>query len=95
MDKREQINIHEYLAEFDHIPGTRVISVDRASKRGRKGPRFVRLDWVVGARAGFLEAADRRGGRLCTFFAVTFPLMKLSGKIEKAIQAKGFKNDQG
>ena len=29
------------------------------------------------------------------FFAVTFPLMKLSGKVEKAIQAKGFKNDQG
>lgn len=29
------------------------------------------------------------------FFAVTFPLMKLSGRVEKAIQAKGFKNDQG
>jgi His/Glu/Gln/Arg/opine family amino acid ABC transporter permease subunit len=27
------------------------------------------------------------------FFAVTFPLMKISGRIEKAIQAKGFKND--
>ncbi len=29
------------------------------------------------------------------FFAVTFPLMKISGRIEKVIQAKGFKNDQG
>lgn len=27
------------------------------------------------------------------FFAVTFPLMKISGQIEKAIQAKGFKDD--
>jgi His/Glu/Gln/Arg/opine family amino acid ABC transporter permease subunit len=27
------------------------------------------------------------------FFAVTFPLMKLSGRIERAIQAKGFKHD--
>lgn len=27
------------------------------------------------------------------FFAVTFPLMKISGRIEKAIQAKGFKDD--
>jgi len=27
------------------------------------------------------------------FFVITFPLMKLSGKLEKTIKAKGFKND--
>ena len=26
-DKKERINIHDYLAEFDDIPGTRVFTV--------------------------------------------------------------------
>ena len=29
-DKKERINIHEYLAEFDDIPGTRVFTAKRA-----------------------------------------------------------------
>ncbi len=29
-DKKERINIHEYLAEFDDIPGTRVFTAARA-----------------------------------------------------------------
>ena len=31
-DKKERINIHEYLAEFDDIPGTRVFTAQRARK---------------------------------------------------------------
>jgi protocatechuate 4,5-dioxygenase alpha chain len=31
-DKKERINIHEYLAEFDDIPGTRVFTAARARK---------------------------------------------------------------
>jgi hypothetical protein len=31
-DKKERIDIHQYLAEFDDIPGTRVFT---ASARGR------------------------------------------------------------
>jgi protocatechuate 4,5-dioxygenase alpha chain len=30
--KKERINIHEYLAEFDDIPGTRVFTAQRARK---------------------------------------------------------------
>jgi protocatechuate 4,5-dioxygenase alpha chain len=30
--KKERINIHEYLAEFDDIPGTRVFTAARARK---------------------------------------------------------------
>jgi len=30
--KKERINIHEYLAEFDDIPGTRVYTATRARK---------------------------------------------------------------
>tara|TARA_A100001391_G_scaffold95213_2_gene63062 strand:+ start:3029 stop:3451 length:423 start_codon:yes stop_codon:yes gene_type:complete len=30
--KKERINIHEYLAEFDDIPGTRVFTAKRARK---------------------------------------------------------------
>ena len=30
--KKERINIHEYLAEFDDIPGTRVYTAKRARK---------------------------------------------------------------
>jgi len=29
-DKKERINIHDYLAEFDDIPGTRVFTAKRA-----------------------------------------------------------------
>ena len=29
-DKKERINIHEYLAEFEDIPGTRVFTAQRA-----------------------------------------------------------------
>ena len=29
-DKKQRINIHEYLAEFDDIPGTRVFTAKRA-----------------------------------------------------------------
>ena len=28
--KKERINIHDYLAEFDDIPGTRVFTAKRA-----------------------------------------------------------------
>ena len=31
-DKKERINIHEYLAEFEDIPGTRVFTAQRARK---------------------------------------------------------------
>jgi protocatechuate 4,5-dioxygenase alpha chain len=31
-DKKDRINIHEYLAEFDDIPGTRVFTAKRARK---------------------------------------------------------------
>jgi len=31
-DKKERIDIHEYLAEFDDIPGTRVFTAKRARK---------------------------------------------------------------
>ena len=31
-DKKERINIHEYLAAFDDIPGTRVFTAQRARK---------------------------------------------------------------
>jgi len=31
-DKKQRINIHEYLAEFDDIPGTRVFTAARARK---------------------------------------------------------------
>ena len=31
-DKKERINIHDYLAEFDDIPGTRVFTAARARK---------------------------------------------------------------
>ena len=31
-DKKERINIHEYLAEFEDIPGTRVFTAKRARK---------------------------------------------------------------
>ena len=32
MSKKERINIHEYLAAFDDIPGTRVFTAQRARK---------------------------------------------------------------
>ncbi|HWK41213.1 MAG TPA: protocatechuate 4,5-dioxygenase subunit alpha [Croceibacterium sp.] len=31
-EKKERINIHEYLAEFEDIPGTRVFTAQRARK---------------------------------------------------------------
>ena len=31
-DKKERIDIHSYLAEFDDIPGTRVFTAKRARK---------------------------------------------------------------
>ena len=31
-DKKERIDIHQYLAEFDDIPGTRVFTAQRARK---------------------------------------------------------------
>ena len=31
-DKKERIDIHKYLAEFEDIPGTRVFTAQRARK---------------------------------------------------------------
>ena len=40
-DKKERIDIHSYLAEFEDIPGTRVFTAQRARRGEHARPRDV------------------------------------------------------